>query len=149
MKDETYLNIFLSPTELSYDIKKLIMTKLTERYLLKEIDSRMITNMSLSKSLINSIELNIPVKIEYKTYKKGDIILGELFSNDKDEGVFVISYDIICEILNTNILDKIKSKIMLELVWKILKIQMVVFIFLHKVTLLFNYLKLSDLLSEL
>ena len=33
MKDETYLNIFLSPAELSYDIKKLIMTKLTERYL--------------------------------------------------------------------------------------------------------------------
>ena len=110
MKDETYLNIFLSPTELSYDIKKLIMTKLTERYLFKEIDSRMITNMSLSKSLINSIELNIPVKIDYKTYKKGDIILGELFSNDKDDRVFVISYDIICEILNTNILDKIKSK---------------------------------------
>ena len=27
MKDETYLNIFLSPAELSYDIKKLIMTK--------------------------------------------------------------------------------------------------------------------------
>ena len=110
MKDETYLNIFLSPAELSYDIKKLIMTKLTERYLFIEIDSRMITNMSLSKSLINSIELIIPVKIDYKTYKKRDIIHGELFSNDKDDRVFVISYDIICEILNTNILDKIKSK---------------------------------------
>ena len=110
MKDETYLNIFLSLAELSYDIKKLIMTKLTERYLFKEIDSRMITNMSLSKSSINTIELIIPVKIDYKTYKKGDIILGELFSNDKDDRVFVVSYDIICEILNTNILDKIKSK---------------------------------------
>ena len=44
--------------------------------------------------------------------KKGDIIHGEIFSNDidKDDRVFVISYDIICEILNTNILDKIKSK---------------------------------------
>ena len=91
-------------------LKKLIMTELTERYLFKEIDSRMITNLSLSKSLINSIELNIPVKIDYKTYKKGDIIHGELFSNDKDDRVFVISYDIICEILNTNILPKIKSK---------------------------------------
>ena len=62
MKDETYLNIFLTPNELSYDIKK--------------------------------------------NYD------GELYSNDnyKDERVFVISYDIICEILNTNILDKIKSK---------------------------------------
>ena len=56
------------------------------------------------------IELNIPVKIDYKTYKEGDIIYGELFSNDNDERVFVISYDIICEILNTNIFDKIKSK---------------------------------------
>ena len=105
MKEETYLNIFLTPNELSSDIKKLIMTKLKERYLFKEINSRMITNIELSKSSIN-----IPVIIDYKTYKKGDIIHGEIFSNDKDDRVFVISYDIICEILNTNILDKIKSK---------------------------------------
>ena len=120
MKDETYLNIFLSPAELSYDIKQIIMMKLKERYLFKEVDSRMITNIKLnnlkniplSKSSINSIELNIPVKIDYKTYEKGDIIHGEIFSNDidKDDRVFVISYDIICEILNIYILDKIKSK---------------------------------------
>ena len=45
-----------------------------------------------------------------KLIKKGDIIYGELYSNDKDDRLFVISYDIICETLNTNILDKIKSK---------------------------------------
>ena len=66
--------------------------------------------MPLSKSSINSIELNIPVKIDYKTYKVGDIINGEIFSNDNDDRVFVISYDIICEILNTDILSKIKSR---------------------------------------
>ena len=118
MKEETYLNIFLYPNELSYDIKKIIMTRLNEKYLFKEIDSKMITNIELnnlknvplSKNSINTIELNIPVKIDYKTYKPGDIILGELFSNDNDDRVFVISYDIICEILNTNILPKIKSK---------------------------------------
>ena len=116
MKEETYLNIFLSPNELSYDIKKIIKDKLTQRYLFKEIDGRMITsfelnnlkNTPLSKSSINTIELNIPVKIDYKTYKKGDIIYGELYSNERDERVFVISHDIICEILNTDILSKIK-----------------------------------------
>ena len=118
MREETYLNILLSPAELSYDIKKIIMSKLKEKYLFKEIDSKMITNielnnlknMPLSKTLINTIELNIPVKIDYKTYKIGDIIQGELFSNDNDDRVFVMSYDIICEILNTDILNKFKSK---------------------------------------
>ena len=86
------------------------MNKLKARYLFKEIDSRMIANIEFNN--LKNIELNVPVKIDYKTYKKGDNIHGELYSNDnyKDERVFVISYDIICEILNTNILDKIKSK---------------------------------------
>ena len=118
MKEETYLNIFLYPNEMTYDIKKIIKNKLTQRYLFKEIDGRMITNlelnnlknMPLSNSLINTIELNIPVKIDYKTFKKGDIIHGAIFSNDNDDRVFVISYDIICEILNTNILNKIESQ---------------------------------------
>ena len=103
---------------MSYDIKKIIKDKLTQRYLFREIDGRMITNFEinnlnnipLSKSLINCIELNIPVKINYKIYKEGDIIFGELFSNNHDDRVFVISHDIICEILNTDILPKIKSK---------------------------------------
>ena len=103
---------------MTYDIKKTIKDKLTQRYLFKEIDGRMITsfelnnlkNIPLSKTSINTIELNIPVKIDYKTYKEGDIVFGELFSNDHDERMFVISHDIICEILNTDILPKIKSK---------------------------------------
>ena len=118
MKEETYLNVFLSPAELSYDIKKIIKDKLTQRFLFKEIDGRMITsfelnnlkNIPLSKTTINTIELNIPVKIDYKTYKEGDIVFGELFSNDHEERMFIISHDIICEILNIDILPKIKSK---------------------------------------
>ena len=119
MTDETYLNIFSYPDELTYDIKKIIKDKLNNKYLFKEIDGLMITNrelindfknIPLSKSFINTTELNIPVRINYKTYKKGDIIYGELFSNDHDERVFVISHDIICEILNTDILSKIKSQ---------------------------------------
>ena len=116
MKEETYSNIFLSPAEINNDIRKNIKSKLKERYLFKEIEGRMITNielnnlknMPLSKSSINCIELNIPVRIDYKSYKKGDIIFGELFSNDRDDRVFVISHDIICEILNVDILPKIK-----------------------------------------
>ncbi len=111
------MRIYLSPAELSYDIIKIINDKIFKRYLFKEIDGRMITNielnnlknMPLSKTTINSIELNIPVKIDYKIYKEGDIIYGELFSNDNDHRVFVISHDIICEILNIDILSKIKS----------------------------------------
>ena len=119
MTDEIYLTIYLSPAELNYDIKKIIKDKLAQRFLFKEFDGRMIiTNIELinlkhiplSKTSINTIELNIPVTINYKTYKKGDIIYGELFSNDRDERVFVISHDIICEILNTDILSKIKSQ---------------------------------------
>ena len=111
MKEETYLNIFLSPNELSYNIKKTIMTKSNEKYLFKEINSRMITNIDIN-NLMNSIELRLPVVIDYKTYKEGDIIYGEIYTNDKYKNVrvFVMSHDIICEILNTNILDKIKSK---------------------------------------
>ena len=94
------------------------MSKLRDRYLSKEFDRRMITNIELnnlkniplSKSAINTIELNIPVKIDYKTYQEGDIILGEIFTNDNDNRVFVISYDIICEVLNTDIIPKIESK---------------------------------------
>ena len=110
MKDETYLNIYLSPNELAYNIKKLIMTKLTEKYLFKEFDFKMITNIELNN--LKNIELNIPVKINYKTYKEGDIIYGELYTNDnyKNDRVFVMSHDIIGEILNTDILNKIKSK---------------------------------------
>ena len=110
MKNEIYLNIYLSPNELTYNIKKLIMTKLTEKYLFKEFDFKMITNIELNN--LKNIELNIPVKINYKTYKEGDIIYGELYINDnyKNDRLFVMSHDIICEILNTNILSKIKSK---------------------------------------
>ena len=118
MKEDTYLNIHLSPAELTTDIKKIIKDKLTQRYLFKEINGRMITNFEinnlknipLSKSSINSIEVNTPVKIDYKTYKEGDIVFGELFSNDHDDRVFVISHDIICEIINTDILPKLDSK---------------------------------------
>ena len=73
MKEERYLQIFLSPSELGPNIKKIIMIKLQEKYLYREID-------------------------------------GELFSYDRDDRVFVIGFDIICEILNTDILPKIKSK---------------------------------------
>ena len=119
MTEETYLNINLSHDELTNDIKKIIEEKLNNKYLFKEINARMITNIELindlkniplSKSFINSIEVNIPVKIDYKTYKQGDIIYGELFQHKNDHRSFVISHDIICEILNTDILPKIKSR---------------------------------------
>ena len=114
MKEERYLKIFLSPSELGPNIKKIIMTKLKEKYLYREIDGKMITDFHIinfnNLPLLNNLELNILAKVTYKIYKPGDIINGEIFSNDKDDRVFVLSYDIICEILNVNDFDKIKNK---------------------------------------
>ena len=118
MIEEKYLDIFLSASELSPNIKKIIMTKLKEKYLYKEIQGKMITNIKiidfnkipLSRNNINNIEFSVLVKMDYKIYKPGDIVYGEIFSNDKDDRVFVLSYDIICEILNFDNFDKILNK---------------------------------------
>ena len=45
MREEKYLDICLSPSELSFNIKKIIMSKLNENYLYKEIDDKMITDI--------------------------------------------------------------------------------------------------------
>ena len=80
------------------------MTKLNEKYLYREIDGKMITNIQINNfenlPLLNNLELNILANVTYKIYKSGDIINGEIFSDEKDDRVFVLSYDIICEILN-------------------------------------------------
>ena len=60
--------------------------------------------------LSNNLELNILANVTYKIYKPGDIINGEIFSSDRDDRVFVLSYDIICEILNIDNLNKFKDK---------------------------------------
>ena len=91
MIEETYLNIFLSPDELTNDIKKIIKEKLNNKYLFKEINARMITNIEL-------------------IYDLKSIPLSKSFINHKgDVKSFVISCDIICEILNSDIIPKIKS----------------------------------------
>ena len=114
MKEERYLQIFLSPNELSPNIKKIIMTKLKEKYLYREIDGKMITDIQIidynNLPLINNLELNIYANVTYKTYTAGDIINGEIFSSDKDDRVFVLSYDNICEILNVKDFNKIKDE---------------------------------------
>ena len=112
MKEERYLQIFLTPSELVPNIKKVIMTKLKEKYLYREIDGKMITNIKINNfnnfHLSNNLEINIPAKVTYKMYIPGDIINGEIFSDERDDRVFVLSYDIICEILND--FNKIKDK---------------------------------------
>ena len=114
MKDKRYLQIFLTPSELDSNIKKIIMTKLKETYLYREIDGKMITNKQINNfdilPLSNNLEINIPAKGTYKMYKPGDVIDGELFSNENDDRIFVLSYDIICEILNIKDFNKFKNK---------------------------------------
>ena len=112
---EKYLEIFITPSELSPNIKKIIMSKLIEKYLYKEMPGKMITDIvinnfntiTLSRSNINNTEISVPVKVAYKIYKPGDIIIGEIFSDNIDKRVFVISNDIICEIFNV---DDIQTK---------------------------------------
>ena len=45
MKEENYLQILLFPFELGPNIKKISMVKLKEKYLYREIDGKMITNI--------------------------------------------------------------------------------------------------------
>ena len=89
------------------------MTKLKEKYLYREIDGKMTTNIKINNfnnlPLSINLEINIPAKVTYKMYNPGDIINGEIFQNEKDDRVFVLSYDIICEILNVDF-NKIKNK---------------------------------------
>ena len=83
MKEDRYLQIFLSSSELNPNIKKIVMTKLKEKYLYREIDGKMITNKKLNifnnLPLSNNLELNILANITYKIYKLGDNIYGEIF----------------------------------------------------------------------
>ena len=114
MKEKRYLQIFLSPSELGPNIKRIIMTKLKEKYFYREIDGKMITDIQIidyrNLPLINNLELNIYANVTYKTYMAEDIISGEIFSSDKDDRVFILSYDIIFEIFNVNDFNKIKDK---------------------------------------
>ena len=114
MKEERCLQIFLSPSESGPNIKNIIMTKLKEEYLYREIDGKMITDIQINNfnnlPLSNNLELNILANVTFKIYKADDIISGEVFSHPNDDRVFVISYDIICEILNVDVFDKIKDK---------------------------------------
>ena len=114
MKEERYLQIFLSPSELDPNVKNIIMTKLKEKYLYRKIDGKMITNIQINNfnnlPLSNNLEINILANVTYKIYKPDDIIDGENFSSDRDDRVFVLSYDIICEILNIDNLTKFKDK---------------------------------------
>ena len=114
MKEDRHLQIFISPFELGTNIKKFLLVKLKEKYLYREIDGKMITDIQINNfnnlPLSKNIEVNIPTNVTYKIYKPGDIINGEFFSDEKDDGVFVLSYDIICEILNIDNFDKIKDK---------------------------------------
>ena len=108
MEEVKYLELFISSYDMNPKIKKIILSKLKEKYLYKEKYGKMMTNkeitdfnkITLSKSSINNLELNVPVKSRYKIYKPNDIIGGESFADDNDKRVFVISHDIICEIEN-------------------------------------------------
>ena len=115
MIEEKCLEIFITPSEMSPNIKKIILSKLREKYLYKEMQGKMIAdivinnfnNIPLSRNNINNIEISVPVKVAYKIYKPGDIIMGEIITYEEDKRVFAISNDIICEIANV---DDIQTK---------------------------------------
>ena len=114
MKESRYLQIFLSPNELGPNIKKVILNKLKQKYLYREIDGKMITDIQINDfnklPLSNNLEINIFANVTYKVYKPGDIINGEIFFNNIDDKILVIAYDIICEILNIDDIDIIKNR---------------------------------------
>ena len=83
----------------------------------------MITNVKLKdfnnipkyRTTISFIEIIVPVKVNYKLYKPGHIVIGDLITND-----IVISNDIICEIVNR---DDIEDKKITNINVKISKIK--------------------------
>ena len=87
MKEERYLQIFLTQNELCPDIKKIILNKLKQKYLYREIQGKMITDIQINNfndlPLSNNLEINILANITYKIYKPGDIINGEIFLMEK------------------------------------------------------------------
>ena len=64
-----------------------------------DLEMNNFNDISLGKSNINNIAKFVTVKVNYKIYEPGDIIKGEIFSED-DNRVFVISHDVICEVDN-------------------------------------------------
>ena len=133
MKEDRYIKIFLTPSESNSDIKKVIMTKLKEKYSYREIDGKVITNIQINNfnnlPLSNNLELNILANLTYKMYIAGDIINGKIFSSDRDDRVFVLSYDIVCEILNIVDFNKINDKNNVNVKLTYIKSTKVVFIF--------------------
>ena len=97
------------------------MTKLKEKYLYGEIDGKMITNIQIKNfnnlPLSNNLELNILAKVTYKTYKPGDIINGYICYDKNHNTAFVLSYDIICDILNIDKYKNIKDNVYVELTY--------------------------------
>ena len=126
--EERFLEIFITPLELGPNLEEIILSILKENSLNKEIQRMMITNMKindfnnipLSRTTTNTIEISVPVKVIYKIYKPDDIILGDLFTDDLEKKVFVISNDIICNIVNR---DDIEDKKITNINVKILNIK--------------------------
>ena len=64
MKEERYLIISLSPNDIDLNI----LSKLKQKYLYREIDNKMITDIHINKSV--NLEIDILANVTYKTYKK-------------------------------------------------------------------------------
>ena len=104
IEENTYLQIFVTPSELDPNLKEFMKFKLKEKGS-KKIQGTMLTNVKiedftnvpLSRTTTNNIETNVPVKLCHKLYKPGDIIIGDLF---REKRVFVIPNEILFEIVN-------------------------------------------------
>ena len=77
MKEARHLQVFLTPSELDPNIKKIVMTKLKEKYLYREIDGKMITNIEVNNfnnlPLLNNLELSILANVTCKNYKPSKV----------------------------------------------------------------------------
>ena len=72
--EKKFLEIFTTSSELGLNLRRIIFLGRREKYLNKEIQSRMITNIrmkdfnniSLSKTKRNKIQVSVPVKVIYE-----------------------------------------------------------------------------------
>ena len=80
-------------------MKKNIQKEIRSK-MIKDMEIKDLINIPLSRTTTIGIEKSIPVKVYYKIYKHGDLIIGVLIIDNIEKRVVVLTNDIICEITN-------------------------------------------------
>ena len=107
MEEGRYLQDFVTPSELGLILEQKYLNKDIRGIMITKIKTKDFKNIPLSRTTTNNIEVNVPVKVIYQLFRKGDTIKGDLFIDDIDKRILVISNGTICENVNRHYVIKI------------------------------------------